>query len=756
MTNFARNRARVLPLIAALVVFCACDKIDRLRGKSSSSGSASSLEDDCGATDCTTLPFVKTVSSAPLFELYATGDQALGAFGHSLKFFADARDAVNPSMYYLNANFKVGDLVPESAKLHYKFAAEYLHIPEPTAEYNLATYFTNEKRYFAGSVQRYHLDAENVDVYGVQFFPQDVISGQTIVKALELVSSTFKIPAAAMAFVTTGEQQSAAGVEAAVAALGYRLLSINDVLGSLDYLALNAGTAIGYLRVFPDAVDDLKPTDIPVFENLPLDLTVVAGVITKAYQDPNSHINLKSRERGTPNMVLRSAAPDQATLAAFKDQPVRITVAPEGYTIVAATAEEVQAALTERLSRPWVPMPIEAEDSFLDYDSMCPDEPSTCLAMKRRYGAKASNLGFLASPYVLGRADQPGTLSAKLGYDLSPLGFGVPFSVYQSYVDHPANAKLRDAIKAVIAAERAGDVSPAERRALAQAVRAAFLVGQMPEAIGAAVRVRLVDLVPKAKKVKLRSSANAEDIAGFNGAGLYDSFKVRPALPDEPAAGCAVEYRMSKHGTVRPKVIPDTVECGLRATWASLWNERAIAERSWSRLEHADAVMGLAVVPSYDLGSDIEANAVVLTRASSMDDMAGYALSTQTKNNLVTNPGPGSWSELGIAVLLTDDVPTSLTVLRHAKPEATVDVRTDSVLDQAHSLTMVEIAKTVEQAWCRADPTYYPLVDGKDCRWSVFDGKKTKALDFELKLRADDQWVVKQVRTFTNGVNSSR
>ena len=82
------------------------------------------------------------------------------------------------------------------------------------------------------------------------------------------------------------------------------------ILGSIQYLPLNVGEAWGHLRIFPPDNDDLRPTDIPVFDELPLDLSVVAGVLTRAVQDTNSHVNLKSKERNTPNAVLRNAAPD--------------------------------------------------------------------------------------------------------------------------------------------------------------------------------------------------------------------------------------------------------------------------------------------------------------------------------------------------------------------------------------------------------------------------------------------------------------
>ena len=48
--------------------------------------------------------------------------------------------------------------------------------------------------------------------------------------------------------------------------------------------------------------------------------------ITRAVQDSNSHVNLKSKERGTPNMVLRDAGPDNPRLAPWRDQPVHFVV----------------------------------------------------------------------------------------------------------------------------------------------------------------------------------------------------------------------------------------------------------------------------------------------------------------------------------------------------------------------------------------------------------------------------------------------
>jgi hypothetical protein len=45
----------------------------------------------------------------------------------------------------------------------------------------------------------------------------------------------------------------------------------------------------------------------------------------------------------------------------------------------------------------------------------------------------------------------------------------------------------------------------------------------------------------------------------------------------------------------------------------------------------------------------VAANAVVVTRVLNTDDVFGYSLSVQLGNNLVTNPNPGTYSEVTIA-----------------------------------------------------------------------------------------------------------
>ncbi len=402
------------------------------------------------------------------------------ANGRVAKFLVDLRDPAQGEVYFVNGNFSEDGAIPDSAKYHYFFARAVLDIPEGLEEFNRVTYFSPTKRYAAGVVHSYFLDGASDPVYALQFYPQDVVSGRGVIDLITLVRQKITIAGARFAFVPTGTQQAVDTVNDDLAAAGIELLTIDRVLGSVRYVPLNAGEAWGYLRIFPGAAAELTPADIPVFEELPLDLSVVAGVATKAVQDSNSHVNLKSKERGTPNMVLRDAGPDNERLAPFADRPVHFVVRADDFLLEPSTDEEVAARLAERNNKPWIPLVWEPETQLRSYDEIGAGSPSDALGFARKYGSKAANIGFLAHRRVLGRVEDTGSASGRFGYDLVPDGFGVPLSFYRNLVDHPANAALKAELDSFVAAEKAGTLSSAERARRVYGVQTLFLNATIP------------------------------------------------------------------------------------------------------------------------------------------------------------------------------------------------------------------------------------------------------------------------------------
>jgi hypothetical protein len=689
-------------------------------------------------------PYASTLSLASVAEVaaftaFSTPGGGLSTSGRSMKFLIDTRTQSTRTTNFINGNYKISGATPAYAKYHYNFAQRRYGIGDSVSTFNESTYFTNtNRRFFAGNLQTYTLGDSLTPVYAVQFYPDDVIAEETLLDALKTVKAAFQVPNAKLVFVATGPQQTFARIGAQAAALGIDLMTIDQVLGSIKFVALNTGEAWGYLRVFPTDVNALRPTDIPVFDDLPLDLSVVAGTITKAYQDINSHVNLKSKERNTPNMVLRDAGPSHALLSQFANQPVHFTVTNEGFTLEATTAAVIDQKLAAKLTGPWVALPVADDTRLLSFDEMCPSASSACFNFSKAYGGKSQGLGFLVGS--LGRFATTTSASAPFGYDLSPHGFGVPVKAYRDFVSAPENAALKGKIDALIAAEKGGNLSPADRNAKVAEVQGLFYSGRVPGTLAADVKARLAAVVPGVDKFKFRSSATSEDVANFNGAGLYDSFSIEPAKTDNADLSCALETEADGVVT-KLKIKPKTVQCGIKAVFASLWNPRAMVERTFARLDHTTASMGLAINPSY---GDELANMVLVTRVVGTDSVYGYTLSVQKGENLVTNPIPGTITEFDVISFSDASRPVRISTTRYAKPTTTDAVMTTTVLTDKQMSDIVEIAKKVEIAYCKAKPTYY----SGNCNYVWLDTEKPLSLDMEIKILPDGHIQFKQVREF--------
>ena len=684
------------------------------------------------------------VPSAAVFEALSIPASDLVANGRIAKFLVDLRSPQSPDVHVINGNHTVGGSVPDAARFHYVFARDVLAIPESLDEFNRVTYFSPTKRYAAGSLHTYFLDGAAEPVYGVQLYPQDVGREQLVLDIVRAVREVVTIPGARLAFVATGSQQTTATVEDELGALGVEVLTVDRVLGSINYLPLNLGEAWGYLRLFPDRDAGLSAADIPVFEELPLDLSVVAGVITRAVQDASSHVNLKSKERGTPNMVLRDAGPDHPRLAPSRDRPVHLVVRTEDFLVEPTTEEEVAARLAARADLPWIPLGSEPDTQPRSFDELASGSVGAALAASARFGSKAANLAFLGHRSVLGRVVDNGSSSAAMGYDLVPAGLGVPLSFYWRFIEHQPNVRLRAALASLVDDEKSGRLSTAARASRSAELQTIFLDSELPPEDLSEVKAMIAEVLPGATKIKIRSSANAEDVPNFDGAGHHDSFAATVTKKDEPDGRCRFEIDEVAGGAVKREVKPKSVACAVKGVYASLWNQRAIEERTYARIDHAMVAMGLAVVASYDSESEVAANAVVVTRVINATGVFGYTLSLQTGNNLVTNPDQGTYSEVTIAALGLGDEPTSLTTTRFAKPVADGAQLSSNVLPAEQALQIVDLAATVERAYCAARPDYY---DG-DCRTVVVDGDKPTSLDLELKILEDGRFVCKQVREF--------
>jgi hypothetical protein len=128
---------------------------------------------------------ITAIDGEARFMAMAYRDGGLLLPGRTLKFLIDRRDPSAPSVYFMNSNHTdPGGKRPDAARYHFHFAERVLpDFSETLKSFGAVTYDVENKRYIAGSIQTYFVDGAREPLYGIQFFPQDVIKEATVVVA---------------------------------------------------------------------------------------------------------------------------------------------------------------------------------------------------------------------------------------------------------------------------------------------------------------------------------------------------------------------------------------------------------------------------------------------------------------------------------------------------------------------------------------------------------------------------------------------
>ena len=365
-----------------------------------------------------------------------------------------------------------------------------------------------------------------------------------------------------------------------------------NVYSGIDFLGLNPGIGYGRLQILdPDGRP--HPRNIVIYEALPNELPRVAGIITTVPQTPLSHVNLRAVQDGIPNAYIRNIRDDPA-VAPLIGSYVRYEVAEDGYSVRAATKEEVDAHYaSSRPSQQQTPQrdlsvrsitPL-SEIGFGDWDA---------------FGVKAANVAVLRT---LGFAE--GTV---------PDGFAIPFYFYDEFMKHNNFYTRIEDMLADPDFQSDFDTQEEELKDLRDDIEDADTPAWIVAALAA-----MNEGFPDGIHRRYRSSTNNEDLPGFNGAGLYDS---KSQKPDED--------------------VEDGLDKSLKEVYASLWNFRAFIERDFHRIDHMAAAMGILVHPSYQ---DELVNGVAVSFDPIYGREGSYYVNSQVGEDLVTNPDAHSVPE---------------------------------------------------------------------------------------------------------------
>ncbi|MFA9391275.1 MAG: PEP/pyruvate-binding domain-containing protein [Prolixibacteraceae bacterium] len=479
-------------------------------------------------------------------------------------------------IFYINAKIH---------RAHSYFAMDVLNYPKNNEWFNQEQYRNNANRlYYPGTIDYFRATGK----YVVQFFASDDISCKAIETVYtKIVESTF-LDNELYYYANSLRTQGCTNLPS---------ISSETLFSGQNYQCLNPEEGYGYLRkVDFEQLAENHPGrhDIVVLNGIPVDVPVVAGIITSEFQTPLSHINVLSMNRKTPNMALRDAWNNERLNGLF-NKLVYLNTNFENFEIREASLDEALSFWeTREPNSPAILSPDLLTKDLIDASDLSADRINVV-------GGKAANFGELTH------------ISSSSGAIPLPEGaFAIPFYYYHQHL-------LKNGLDTTLTVMLEDKTFYTD-----VAIRQQKLEELRTEIMNAPIDNQLLKMVEDKMnqngeiRCRFRSSTNAEDIEGFNGAGLYDS---KTGIVDD-----------------EEKSVADAI----REVWASLWNYQAFEERDFFRIDQKTVAMGILVHRSFPTES---ANGVLITKNIYRDGLPAYTINSQFDEISVVNPTEGWFPE---------------------------------------------------------------------------------------------------------------
>lgn len=586
---------------------------------------------------------------------------------------------------YEIATQKIYFVQSEKFEYHFDFCKSVLNYGFDLNYFNKTNYNPNQNRKYILSTVNFY---ESKKLYTLEFASWEHLDEQIVADMYNRIAQKVFFHKQFYYFPCNDKQQEIASH----LPKEIKRVNISDIYGNQIFQALNAKETYGYLRIVDiDALDKtrLTPNDILLVNGTPNEVPVISGIITNQFQTPLSHITLLSMNRGTPLMAYKKIW-GNATVEKMKDRLVYFKVTKD-------TFELRKADLSEAMQF-WGNLRKGLKLSEPRLDTTKTEIYNLVYLNKKSLpyiGGKAANFAEMCQVVVGKNGKVP----------LPNPAYAIPFYYYWQHIHDNNIHVMIDSLLDVISKEGNYKKTDAQLKRIRKAIMRAPLNKDFLRNIETLCKSEILG-----SNIRFRSSTNAEDIEGFNGAGLY-------------ASKTAIKGDTSK-----------TIEKAIKKVWASTWDERPFYERQFFNINQHKIAMGILVHQGFP---DEYSNGVSVSKNLYRADYPAYIINIQKGEEKVVSPSPNVTCDQIICYDKdNDEIDAKDRIEYISYSSLNNNVPINSVGDIAE---LAEILKAIK------DHYYYKLGYSKICDYANF------GLDYEFKyLKPDKRIIIKQVRTFKN------
>jgi hypothetical protein len=485
-------------------------------------------------------------------------------------------DLKSKKVYYINGN---------KYSLHFTFCVGELGYPSDLYLFNTRNYNSNtaNRDYFLGNLSR----IKGSNNWFLEISSSDKMKYNDIEKFFSIVTKSSFIKDSLKFYLNSFDLIQMNKTDS----FHFRCIYSNEIFDKIEYQNIVKGYTVGVLKKYTNDMLKTNPPsskDIILLDETPDFLPNVKGIIVSELQTPLSHLVILGKNRKIPILAFKNAWND-LKLKNLEGKVIDFHVTEDSFLFHASKNTEVYNSSINTLIHLKKDTSIKKIVAF----TTIPKNGVNYI------GSKAYNFACLKS------------ISKNTLFSVPEYAFAIPFYFYEKHLQENNISILIDELLSIPtdSITRINQQLKIIRKKIKNANIDTALIRMV---------IQNITSQNSFSHFKFRSSTNAEDLDGFNGAGLYDS----------------------KSAIIGDSV--KTIEKAILQVWASAWNDNAFWERQYFNVDQKTISMGILVQRSF---TDEEVNGVAITKNLYRKDFPGFTINTQKGEAQVVNPKKGETSE---------------------------------------------------------------------------------------------------------------